>query len=216
MILSPFTVACHRRPMEDDQEEDQEDGWVRQSDLPAREPLQSLREAARAWAARNDAKLKHISREIIARRIQAVSGKATLMVYSGCSKHDQCNARFRFISPEEEVGYVDMKWHSKESPHSACSAAVRSDARHPVTHEQMEQVRAEAVDKDGRKRRPLEVQMQLQNPLPAGAVRRGAAGKRQRKSGPALTAPRLLRQIKRTDLSVLYRCCWGFSSLSSK
>eukprot|EP00438_Fugacium_kawagutii_P001973 Skav210041 [mRNA] locus=scaffold706:218069:226046:+ [translate_table: standard] len=174
--------------------------WVDKGSLQ-QQPADStvdVRAAARAWAAANGEKLKQVSREFCSKSDADVP---QMVCYAGCQKHDKCLARWRFRIKEGERGSVAFRGHSAEEEHSATAAVCRSDASFPVQKAALERARELAVDADGSRKRPLEVQAELQESIPGPALQRALA-KSQKKLEPFLTVQELedYCQVKLADL----------------
>ena len=142
------------------------------SQLPDGGEADRLLDRVRAWeASRDDVTLHGVSQ---ARTSSSGGGQ---VCYAGCGREDKCRARFKFMS----TGEVMFKPHSDEGAHAFGPKIARASSKDPVSKESVEQIKQLASTH--RNKRPLQLNMELEQPLPGRVVQRAVSKKRKSLDG---------------------------------
>ena len=92
-------------------------------------------------------------------------------LYASCGLHDKCKAKFKFL---QQSGHIFFQPHSGESDHASGPRVARASSSHPVPRASIQKVKALA-EESHRSKRPLEINMQLEDPLPGQVVQRAVS-----------------------------------------
>lgn len=169
-------------------------------------PDGDLVQCARAWGKHAQVTLVHFSQP---RYASDGSG----YTYCICGAHDKCKARYKFCS----TGKIWFKAHSSEAEHSSCPRIARASSQSPVPREALIKVKQLAMA-PGERKRPLEINMQLEEPLPGAVVQRAVSKARKRPcSGRTLEIPLLVDFLEKHKLDLDrqqipeegVRCLWS-------
>ena len=159
--------------------------WTSLGELPPCAGDENLRARARKWSASiiNVSQVRTLA-----------SGEK--VIYAACGEHDKCLARYRFLGN----GSIWFRKHSPEQEHAGVDRVARSTSSHPVAKARLKEVKQAALTSD---KRPLEINMAFEDPLPGRAVQ-NCVSKARRKNAetPTLSIKELQNYLDKIRLDL--------------